>query len=508
MPMPRKANQKVQRDTEQSLGSEPKAVRRDKSKKGTGSWPARCEEEGSQQSAAAQSLEDDPDILIGLNLEDLSELQAPIADPVDSLEHASVAEDLVESSELPVTTAFEHELESYELPAAMVSEQEVESWSPVELTQEDIEENSLDSGSSEGIRENPTLLTSSVQSGPYQDKKSEGIRENPTLLTSSVRVGPYEDDLKVAESIAKARGLPPDMESEAVTEFLLQYGYNAYDHQCWVSASAEHQPQLTINVSSHIEFGNHTQYEFECRVQARQGTGIEEIVWRTIRRLKHLRGGLHDPVKQALGLEYNHYFGHTPFAHHTAPAGTTARLKAWFSSLATCISLGSLKPAVVAHIFRVLDGPGTPLHTQGKCSRSFSTAKDFEQIPVTAAMFGSKHLTFHQGQGPSHCHIQSQFTFCRGSEYAATLEVAFDIEGLEKKVQILQRPLGAVFSKRSSGPLTIRKVQPESHAEQLGLQVGWAVKSLGGMDVSNMTFEQTQDAMKSGLMRLPFHLDP
>lgn len=496
--MPRKANQKVQRDTEQSMGTHAKVVRRDKTKRRTGSLGAPCEdvEETTQQPDRAQRLEDDPSVLIGLNLEELSELKAPNANPVDGSERALLATDLVQPSKLSDTMAAEHKLECSETPAAMVSEQEVEmlecSETPGEMVSEQEVESWPQAEPSKGLR--------------------EGIRENPTLLTSPLRAGPYEDDLMVAESMAKARGLPPDLEPEAVRDFLLQYGYKARDHQCWVLASTEHQPQLMINLSSHIEFGNHTQYELECRVQARPGTGMEEIVWRTIRRLKHLRGGLHDPVKRAFGSQYNQYFGSTPFAHHTAPAGTTARLKSWFGSLATCISSGILEPHVVAHVFRVLDGPGTPLHTKS-CSRLFSTAEDFEQIPVTAAMFGSKHLSLYHRQGASHCQLNANSyptnrdTFYKDSVNAATLELAFDIEGSEKKVRILQRPLGAEFSKRSSGPLTIRKVQTGSHSEQLGLQNGWTLISVGGIDVRKMTFEQAQDAMKSGLMRLP-HLGP
>merc|ERR1719305_982735 len=43
---------------------------------------------------------------------------------------------------------------------------------------------------------------------------------------------------------------------------------------------------------------------------------------------------------------------------------------------------------LLAVSFRVLDGPGTPLHSEGKFP--FCMSRDFEQIPVTAAMFGSK----------------------------------------------------------------------------------------------------------------------
>jgi len=93
-------------------------------------------------------------------------------------------------------------------------------------------------------------------------------------------------------------------------------------------------------------------------------------------------------VRRALGPQYKNHFGDTPFALHTAPYGTTARLRGWFGSLAKCVNAGALEPMLLAVSFRVLDGPGTPLHSEGKFS--FCMSRDFEQIPVTAAMFGSK----------------------------------------------------------------------------------------------------------------------
>lgn len=321
-----------------------------------------------------------------------------------------------------------------------------------------------------------------------------------------------KSDLKVAESIAGERGLPPDMNPEYVRPFLLQYGYDALDHKHWASDSADQLPQLKIDLVNHIEFGSHTQYEFICRAQPREGMGVAEMTWRTIRRLKHIRRGLHDPIKKALGSKYGHYFSCTPFAHHTAPAGTTARLQAWFASLATCTNSGSLEPCLVAQTFRVLDGPGTPLYAQGDVPLSFPTAEDLEQIPVTASMFGSKHMfSSCQRQGPSHCQMNAKQTadaFFKEGADVAMFELSFDAQQLEQKVTIFHRPLGAEFSKPWSGPVRIGKVKPGSYAEQLGMKAGWIVKSVGGVDAHTLTFEQMQEAIKGGLMRLPLAMDP
>lgn len=83
------------------------------------------------------------------------------------------------------------------------------------------------------------------------------------------------------------------------------------------------------------------------------------------------------------------------------------------------------------------------------------------------------------------------------------LEIVFDVKGKEQRVCIFKRPLGAEFSKRSFGPTKVSKVCAQSYAGELGLEVGWPVKSVGGEDVSKKTFQQTQDAIKNGLMLLP-----
>merc|ERR1712048_753901 len=62
------------------------------------------------------------------------------------------------------------------------------------------------------------------------------------------------------------------------------------------------------------------------------------------------------------------------------PSGTTDRLRAWLCSLATCINGGALTPFVVVAVFRVLDGPGTPIHP------------DLDSIPITRSIFGGAGL--------------------------------------------------------------------------------------------------------------------
>lgn len=85
---------------------------------------------------------------------------------------------------------------------------------------------------------------------------------------------------------------------------------------------------------------------------------------------------------------------------------------------------------------------------------------------------------------------------------APFLEVVFDAKWSERRVQIFKKPLGADF-KQASGSTKVAKVHAQSYAGQLGLQVGWTIKSISGQDVIKKTFRQIQDAIKSGLMPLP-----
>jgi len=83
------------------------------------------------------------------------------------------------------------------------------------------------------------------------------------------------------------------------------------------------------------------------------------------------------------------------------------------------------------------------------------------------------------------------------------VEIVFAANGDERMVHIFKRPLGAEFSKRRSGPTKVSYVDPQSYAEELGLEVGWVIRSIAGVDMSGKTFQETQAAIRDGLMALP-----
>lgn len=134
--------------------------------------------------------------------------------------------------------------------------------------------------------------------------------------------------------------------------YLELFGFQLLDAVTW--REAERLPIVQARVVAHEEVRGHTRYLLTCVLvpHHRQPLG-----WETTRRLAQLRAGVHDLIKRELGDAYERHFEGAPFAHRFAPRGTTARLDAWCQRLASCMSLGLLRPAVVAQVLQFLDAP-------------------------------------------------------------------------------------------------------------------------------------------------------
>jgi NifB/MoaA-like Fe-S oxidoreductase len=53
------------------------------------------------------------------------------------------------------------------------------------------------------------------------------------------------------------------------------------------------------------------------------------------------------------------------------------------------------------------------------------------------------------------------------------------------------------------GPTKIKKVHPNSHAVELGMEKGWILKSVGTEDVSKKSLQCAQNALKNATVALP-----
>merc|ERR1712107_805034 len=75
-------------------------------------------------------------------------------------------------------------------------------------------------------------------------------------------------------------------------------------------------------------------------------------------RLKHIRDGLHDPLKQSFGNErYTDMMGDAHFPSRGGLPGTTQRLRLWFQAFCTAVNSGAVSPPFVARTLRLLDAP-------------------------------------------------------------------------------------------------------------------------------------------------------
>jgi len=154
-----------------------------------------------------------------------------------------------------------------------------------------------------------------------------------------------------------------------------------------------------------------------------------------------------------------------------------------------------------------LDGPGTPLLAEGK--QACCTSEEFDQVPITAAMFGSKQadpLSLPRLGLASHSRAPT--TASKIGSRSDVLDMVFEFGGKERHVKICHRPFGVEFGKTPFGYAGVAKVQPHSYAEQLGVEVGWIVKSVDGEDVGNKDFYQVQRCVQICVIRLPEEPQP
>lgn len=140
------------------------------------------------------------------------------------------------------------------------------------------------------------------------------------------------------------------MSRSKVAAFFAELGFSSLVHPQPSSLGYPDAPglQMQLGVDSHEENAGFTWYIVQCYLS----TADASHSWQAPRRLCQLRG-LHDLVKERLNhLAYTESFGDAPFARHTAPQGTTARVTAWLAQLAGLVTRKALEPELVALILR------------------------------------------------------------------------------------------------------------------------------------------------------------
>lgn len=150
-------------------------------------------------------------------------------------------------------------------------------------------------------------------------------------------------------------------------KYLRAYGYQVEESGAWGRTDpGQGRPFLDFAVTGHEEGKEKTIYSIECSLTRSAPVGSAppiaesgpKLTWRCGMRLCHLRAQLHDWIKEKLGPIYVDRFKATKFASHGAPKGTTARLNAWFTTLANIINDRTCPPEIACWVFHMLYAPG------------------------------------------------------------------------------------------------------------------------------------------------------
>mmetsp|Transcript_137456 Transcript_137456/g.342896 ORF Transcript_137456/g.342896 Transcript_137456/m.342896 type:complete len:156 (+) Transcript_137456:114-581(+) len=86
--------------------------------------------------------------------------------------------------------------------------------------------------------------------------------------------------------------------------------------------------------------------------------------------------------------------------------------------------------------------------------------------------------------------------------YATRLVIEFLLpDGTKESKAFVRRPLGLDFNK--SNPITMKRIQPGTHGEELGVQLGWQVVGVNGEDVATKEFDYTYNRLRLLSTQLP-----
>lgn len=153
------------------------------------------------------------------------------------------------------------------------------------------------------------------------------------------------------------------LDGSELSEYLICFGHEATSGSQWNEAHLErvrenNQLVLEVALVGSDRVDGHTWYVLECALW-KPMVDFGRAEWQIHRRLTHMREGLHDVIKEQMGLEqYARHFGSTPFAQRGGFwGGTEERLRSWCQNLARCVNSGEAPPAVTATALRFFGAP-------------------------------------------------------------------------------------------------------------------------------------------------------
>mmetsp|Transcript_31012 Transcript_31012/g.82423 ORF Transcript_31012/g.82423 Transcript_31012/m.82423 type:complete len:126 (-) Transcript_31012:197-574(-) len=82
------------------------------------------------------------------------------------------------------------------------------------------------------------------------------------------------------------------------------------------------------------------------------------------------------------------------------------------------------------------------------------------------------------------------------------LDLVFELpDGLQRELSLSERPLGIKFTR--TGALMVKSVHMGSHAESVGVQSGWQVVRINGVNTMGQDPEMVRELMKQKTAALP-----
>jgi predicted metalloprotease with PDZ domain len=81
------------------------------------------------------------------------------------------------------------------------------------------------------------------------------------------------------------------------------------------------------------------------------------------------------------------------------------------------------------------------------------------------------------------------------------LVIEFETDAGVKKVGFTKKPFKMTFDQKV--PVVVKSVDDGGHAQELGVQKGWQIKSIGGKDVASKDFKSVLQLLQSGSKGLP-----
>mmetsp|Transcript_81158 Transcript_81158/g.180479 ORF Transcript_81158/g.180479 Transcript_81158/m.180479 type:complete len:333 (+) Transcript_81158:143-1141(+) len=171
----------------------------------------------------------------------------------------------------------------------------------------------------------------------------------------------YRESPSLAAQGKMINSIPATLERSAIPEFLATYGWKTRDADASDWWPFGNSTTLFLKCTGTADVDGHRWYMIEG-ILAKAGEWHKPLLtWTILRRMSHLRTGLHDVIKNENIEKYRAWFEDTAFEHRldiiSGSEAQVQRLDLWLRKLAKLVSSRGVPPYVAALTLRMV---GTP----------------------------------------------------------------------------------------------------------------------------------------------------